>query len=196
MTGVSSDDLAALTAAHNARLASIDPLIAAGPVPALSPPPADGVRPTYRPRSEELLVVPGAPGVARTTTADPDSMLACWGTLTTHSLINGRLAGDDPAASMDALLTRFREYVAGQPLDDHGESSASLSWPSRDTVMARPLIQHGLTVTAQIAGRPMGRPTPFSLVPGGVTVRPIEAADLDEAAALQVEVVAWDAQFG
>jgi GNAT superfamily N-acetyltransferase len=62
--------------------------------------------------------------------------------------------------------------------------------------MALPLLRHGLTVTAQVAARAMGRPTPFSVVPGGVTVRPIEAADVDAAVVLEVEVVAWDAQFG
>src|SRR5690349_16749837 len=108
----------ALTAAHNARLAAIDPLI-----------PADGV-----PTGGVLLDRPDVYAVVRVERIDAGALDATWGALTRHNL-SVRLAGDDPTGAMDAALTSFAAWTADQPDDAHGDTAAGFMWPSRDAVM-------------------------------------------------------------
>jgi hypothetical protein len=190
--------LEALTAAHHARLASIDPLLPRTPVPVVgvvggSPPPEYGVQ------AEHLIVVPGAAGVARTITVDPSSLLACWGALTSHRLIMGTVAGsntDEVSAvgAMDALLAAWQAHVSALPAV--AESSAELTWPSRDAAMPRLFLDRGLAPRTTLAVRMADRSIAGADVPAGVTFRPVDSGDAAVAAALQLELIAWDGQFG
>jgi GNAT superfamily N-acetyltransferase len=195
MTGAAEapcTDLSALTAAHNARMAAVDALLPAAGVPAAA----------YGTMAEELLTVPGAAGVARASTVDPESMESCWGTLRIHSLVMARAGGgtgdgpDAAARAMAGLLARWQAHVAAQPFDDHGESSAVLSWPSRDTVMTKLFLSHGLLPAVVVGARAGGRPMAPARLPEGVSIRPLRERDVAGAAALQLAVVAWDSQFG
>jgi siroheme synthase len=66
--------------------------------------------------NEDLLAVPGAVGVARWSTVDPNSVAASWGALASSSLVAVRIVGDPLAvdrggssaeAAMDSLLTQW-----------------------------------------------------------------------------------------
>jgi GNAT superfamily N-acetyltransferase len=201
-------ELTELTDRHNARMAGLDALLPAGPIPAVTAhrgsEPAGtgpaGTGPAYGTTAEELLTAPGAAGVARSVAVDPGSMESCWGTLRIHSLVTARAGpgadGPDVVSSMAALLSRWQAHVAAQPLDGHGESSAVLTWPSRDTAMTRLFLGHGLLPAVVVAARAAGRPMAPAPLPAGVTIRPLAEHDVDGATALQLAVVAWDAQFG
>ena len=200
-------DLAALTAAHNARMAAIDRLIPASLVATASsavPVP----RPAYGVVAEELLVVPGAVGTARWTTVDPDSLSASWGALATGSLVSVRVAGDpsnpeavgnswSAPAAMDSLLTRLASIPVPPEAEAlaEGDTGAGLMWPSRDTSMTRTFLRHGLSARVHVAARLAGRPLPASPAPAGLVIRELTERDIDAAAALQLEVIRWDAQF-
>jgi predicted N-acetyltransferase YhbS len=149
--------------------------------------------------AQELLTVPGAAGVARTSTVDPERLESCWATLRSHQLVMARAGGaDGPAAAraMAGLLGRWQEQVAGQPAGELGDTSVVLTWPSRDTVMTQLFLRHGLTPAVVVAARPRGRSIAGSRPPGEVTIRPLQERDIDAATALQLAVVSWDAQFG
>jgi GNAT superfamily N-acetyltransferase len=186
--------LQALAAAHHARLAGIDPLLPPTPVPVVAainqPPPRYGVQ------AEDMIVVPGAAALARTVAVDPSSLLACWGALTTHRLVMGTVAGSNGSAvsAMDALLAAWHAHVSAQP--PVAESSAELTWPSRDAAMTRLFLDRGLAPRTTLAVRMANRSIAGASGPAGVTFQPIEADDVAVATSLQLELIAWDAQFG
>jgi ribosomal protein S18 acetylase RimI-like enzyme len=165
------------------RWRKLDPLLPAGlpPSPAL-----DG---------DVVLAVPDGPaaGVARRFQVDPASLDACWGTLERHRLADVLVGGDRAAEAMDALLGRWRAHlaavgesgtaasdpaaagagvagagVAGPWLAGGAESSAVLTWPSRDTAMVAAFLRHGLVARTVLAVRPAGRATPSRAGEGGL----------------------------
>jgi predicted N-acetyltransferase YhbS len=209
-------DLAALQAAHLDRVRQIDPLLP-GPVPL----PAAG------PYDVPLAVRVGdsaAAGLARRVRPEPGSLALVWSAADEHRL-DLRLAGPEPAAALDALLTRWREHVtrhaglsdadpagggpaAGDPAgggpaagDPAGggpalaDSAATLTWPSRDTAVAAVLLQHGLLPQTVIAVRPAGRPA-VQPAPEGVLVRRARPGDEHAVAELRLAEVRYAAQFG
>lgn len=176
----SDHELAAITEAHNARMAGIDPLIPPGAVV-----PAVG--------DEFAITVDGGSAVARTQHAEAASLDALWGALTTYTLSGIRVGADRPAAAvMEDLLTGWHAWVAEQPADSSGDTAASLMWPSRDVEPVNTFLAHGMTPRIAIAARPAGRaipPAPDQDVP----IRPIEDRDLEGAVARYLDVVGWDA---
>jgi GNAT superfamily N-acetyltransferase len=183
MTG----DAAAVLAAHNRRLRGLDPLVPE--VPALRPP-AQGV---------SLAAADGV-GVVVRNRPDPQTLDATW-TTALEERITLRIGERDPAATMAELLSG---WVARRSPVDEADSSAIVSWPSRDTTMTPVFLRHGLVPKSAVAVRPVRavavRPAP-SVAPvpdpdGGVTIRAAGPADLDAAAALQLELIRWDQQFG
>ncbi|HEY1489142.1 MAG TPA: GNAT family N-acetyltransferase [Micromonosporaceae bacterium] len=172
--------LRSLTDAHNARMYAIDPLIPTASVPE---PEVD---------DDRLLVAPDAAAFMHRNQVDPSSMLACWGALDQHSLIEARVAGDDPIASMRGLLAAWKRELTG-PTDT--ESSAAITWPSRDAVMVRPFLDSGLVPRAIVAARPARRPA-APRQRGEVEIRRLDPDDIDAAVRLAAAIVRWDAQFG
>jgi GNAT superfamily N-acetyltransferase len=173
-------DLGALTDAHNARMRTIDPLI---PQECVPQPEVD---------SDRLLAVPDGVAYAHRNQVDPTSMMACWGALDQRSLIQTRIGGDDPARTMRALLSAWRRAD-----DEPGEAqtSAAVTWASRDTVMVRALLDAGLVPHVVVAAREAGRPA-ASRGRAAVEIRRLEPDLVSQAARLALAVVEWDAQFG
>ena len=169
----------ALIAAHQARLIAIDPLL----------PPADV------PTGGVLLDRPDVYAVVKVDRPDIGSLDATWGTLTQHNL-TVRLAGPDPVGAMDAALGSFAAWIADQPDDAHGDTSAGLMWPSRDAAMTPVFLAHGLPARVNIAARPAGRRAPGGESDHGVEIRPVGPDDVATAADLYLEVMRWDSQFG
>lgn len=166
---------------HNQRLAQIDALIPAAPAPV----PADG---------DIVIEVPGAIGLARTRRIDPNTLDACWGALTRQLLASPRVFGDDPGAAMSALLDSWGAWVRSQPPEP--DTSAVVSWPSRDTSVIAAFLDHGLAPRVVLAARPGGRPTPPPTSRlGGLIIRPLEERDLGAAATRFLDVIRWDSQF-
>ena len=166
---------------HNERLYQVDRLIPAAPVPAPE-------------ASDVVLEADGAVGIVRTRRIDPNALDACWGALTRRILASPRVYGDDPLASMDALLTSWAKVVATAPAE--ADTTAVVSWPSRDTAVTAAFVDHGLSPRVVLAARAAGRPTPMVTSGlGGLTIRPIEERDLTAAAERFLDVIRWDSQF-
>jgi GNAT superfamily N-acetyltransferase len=152
---------------------SVDPLLPeAGPLPRG----VDG---------DTTLSVPGAAGIARRRRVDPNSIDAMWGELDQRWLSAQAV---DPEA-MAALLSRWREHLAGDPAGV--DSSAIVVWPSRDVAMVPVFLAHGLSPFMVIAVRLAGRATPAEST--GVRVRRALPADLNAVLALRMEEVRYGA---
>lgn len=175
------DDAASdVLAAHRARLTALDPMLAE---PRALPEPIDG---------DVLLACPGGQALVRTTKVDLESFAACF-TAARESRLVARVDGPE---AMAELLGRWERLDGVRPGPD---SAAILTWPSRDTVMTRTLLEHGFVPQSILAARRSSVPVPVPVPDSSasaVVVRRLAAADLDAAAALWIQVDRWDAQFG
>lgn len=164
---------------HVDRVRRLDPLLPKSmPLPAAGP---DDVE----------LVVPGGAALARVVRADPATLAATWYPAERHLLI-ARVGADDPAVAMDTLLTRWTESVLAGA--DDAESTAGLTWPSRDILLTPMFLAHGLTPTMVLAIRLAGRSSPDAAT--DVVVRRATDADLDATVALELELVRWNQMLG
>jgi predicted N-acetyltransferase YhbS len=173
----------AVLAAHNRRLRRLDPL-----VPEASPPhPAADAAP--------LSAADGV-GTVLGNRPDPATLDATW-TTAREERITLRIGERDPAATMAELLSAWAAQRT--PVDDV-DSSAIVSWPSRDTTMTPVFLRHGLVPKSVVAVRSTRRPGPQPTdgpEPGaGLTIRMAGPADLAAAHALQLELIRWDTRFG
>lgn len=157
----------------------------------------DSLLPDFAPLSEPgpddaELDVPGGQGLARLVRADPATLDGTWNPAERH-VLTARIGADDPAAALDTLLSRWSETVHAQA-GDEPDSAAVLTWPSRDIAMTPVLLAHGLVPRLVLAVRLAGRDSPDGAT--DVTVRQATEADVDTAAALELELVRWNQEMG
>ena len=168
------------------RWQALDPLL---PVPSI-PAAADGERFTAGPPDAPTAVAAcghwqGAPG----------SLELCWGTARRFGL-TARVAGLDVPGALDQLLSAWRGHLAAEPGLNDEDTSAVLSWPSRDVEGVAALLHHGLQPLAVVAVRPgPERSGPATELPVGLRIRRAGPADLDAVVGLEHEVVRFDANF-
>jgi GNAT superfamily N-acetyltransferase len=168
------------------RWQALDPLL---PVPSV-PAAADGERFTAGPPDAPTAVAAcghwqGALG----------SLELCWGTARRFD-ITARVAGPDVTGALDQLLSAWRGHLAAEPGLDDEDTSAVLSWPSRDVEGVAALLHHGLQPLAVVAVRPgPERSGPAAELPAGLRIRRAGLADLDAVVRLEHEVVRYDANF-
>lgn len=131
-----------------------------------------------------------------------DSLLQTWGTAT-RFVLTPRLRDPDTLAAADQLLAQWREHLARLPEAHEDDTSAIITWPSRDVSGVRALLGHGMQPMAVLAARPAGRraqvPVPGALAPGseqGLVIREAGPDDLDAVADLEMGVILYDAYFG
>jgi ribosomal protein S18 acetylase RimI-like enzyme len=107
------------------------------------------------------------------------------------------LAGSDVLASLDTLLSRWRDHLAAVPEAAGEDTAAVICWPSRDVAGVRALVTHGLVPHGVIAARSANRqPAVSAGCPPGVRIRRATPADLDVVTRMTVEVLRFDANFG
>jgi GNAT superfamily N-acetyltransferase len=124
-----------------------------------------------------------------------DSLLQTWGTAT-RFVLTPRLRESDTLAAADQLLAQWREHLAGLPEAHEDDTSAVITWPSRDISGVRALLRHGMQPMAVLAVRPAGRPVPAPGPETGLTIREAGPDDLDAVADLEMGVIRYDAYFG
>ena len=112
-------------------------------------------------------------------------------------LLTPYLTGSDVLASLDTLLSRWRDHLATVPEAAGEDTAAVVCWPSRDVAGVRALLAHGLTPLGVIAARSASRrPAVVAGCPPGVRIRRATQADLGAVARMAMEVVRFDANFG
>ncbi|MGH3254503.1 MAG: GNAT family N-acetyltransferase [Streptosporangiaceae bacterium] len=147
-----------------------------------------------------------------------DELAQTWSTATRFTLTM-RLREADTLAAADALLTQWRDHLADlQEKEETREddTSAVVTWPSRDVTGIRALTKHGLQPISVIAVRPAGRPTPKHQSagrptpkhqsagrptpkhdgPSDLVIRQAISADQDSVTELELGVIHYDAHFG
>ncbi len=143
----------------------------------------------------DLVAVPGAVGRCEHWAGQPGSLDLAWGAARRFRL-DPQVAGPDVRGALDALLTHWREHLAGVPGAAEDDTAVVLTWPSRDIEGARVLLNHGLAPLAVIAARPARRDGRAVPLPPGLEIRPAGPADLDRVVALGMETIRYDAHFG
>jgi len=107
------------------------------------------------------------------------------------------ITGSDVLASLDTLLSRWRDHLATVPEAAGEDTAAVICWPSRDVAGVRALVAHGLVPLGVIAAWSASRrPAVVAGCPPGVRIRRATPADLDVVARMAMEVVRFDAYFG
>jgi GNAT superfamily N-acetyltransferase len=187
MPAVTGDSASGLSEQATRRLAAIDPLLAAPPVPAGC--------------GAELAVTGPDGSVAALGTCDhwagePESLELTWGAARRFQL-TPQIAGPDVAAALDELLARWRGHLAAVPEAAQEDTAVVLTWPTRDADGPRTLLRHGLAPRAVIAARAAGRRSPAAVpLDPGVRIRRAGPADLDAVVRLGMETIRYDAHFG
>ena len=171
-------DPADIAAEHAARLADLDPL--------LPPPPP-------LPAAGRLLTADSGAAVATYQEAPVGTAARTWDPARRH-LLDVRLAGNDRAGTLAALLDDWLALVHDTTTPGDADSAAVVELPSRDTQAVLALVHRGFVPASTVAVRPAGRPTPAGA--SDVEVRPATSDDLDALVALNLEVVEYDAPFG
>lgn len=129
-----------------------------------------------------------------------DSLDLTWGAARRFRLA-AEVAGPDVASSLDTLLSRWREHLDRVEGADDVDSSAVLTWPSRDVAGVKTLFRHGFAPLAVIAARLTSAPSAAvgtgrdrdTAVPAGVTIRRATTADIDDVVRLGLDVIRYDA---
>jgi GNAT superfamily N-acetyltransferase len=171
-----------MVTAHNRRLRRLDPLLrAAGPL-----------HPTV---DSPLLAAAGGFAVVTRNRPDPQSLDATW-TTAAEERITLRVGERDPAGAAADLLSAWARRVQVAAAAGDWDSSAILTWPSRDAAMTPVFLRHGLMPKSIVAARLPGRAAALSRSNGGLSVRAAGPDDLAAAVALQLELIRWDEQFG
>src|SRR5579862_238180 len=123
-----------------------------------------------------------------------DSLAQTWDAATRFTLTMRLREADTQAA--DDLLTQWRDHLKHQPEAGEDDTSATVTWPSRDVTGVKALQKHGLQPLSVIAARPAGLPTPRPGQALPPVIRQAEPADLDAVTELELGVIHYDAQFG
>ncbi|WP_312880107.1 GNAT family N-acetyltransferase [Actinokineospora xionganensis] len=170
-------DPAAIIAEHAARVGASDPLL---------PAPADF-------RAGTRLSVDGGEAVTWFQHLPVGLAARSWEPARTHRM-DVRLAGDDRATVLGALLDQWLESIRDTVAPGDKDSAAVIELPSRDTEAVSALVHRGFVPCSVLAVRKACRGGP----PGdpGVRVRAATAADLAVATELNLAVVRFDAPFG
>jgi GNAT superfamily N-acetyltransferase len=122
-----------------------------------------------------------------------DSLSQTWGTAT-RFVLTPRLRDRDTAPGLHDLLSQWRAHLTQLPQAHEADTSALVTWPSRDVSGLRALLGHGLQPMTVLAVRPAKRPVPARAA--DVTVRRAGPSDLAAVAAMEMGVIGYDEQFG
>lgn len=170
------------------RLQAIDPLL----------PPAAG----WSPGCGADLAVSGpdgylvAAGSCKHLTVAPGSLDLIEGAALRFQL-TPYIAGPDALASLEKLLSRWRDHLAAVRAAAGEDTAAVVAWPSRDVAGVCALVAHGLVPLGVIAANSMSRrPAMIADCPPGARIRRAGQADLDVVARMGMDVVRFDAHFG
>jgi len=192
MSTMTKDEITEINEAVGRRWRSIDPLL---PEPTDLP---EGCGTVLEATGKDGR--PAGLAVCRHQHTPADSLSQTWDTATKFALTM-RLHNPDTRATADDLLTKWRDHLADLPLPEQAradDTSATVTWPSRDITGVRALQRHGLQPITVIAVRraKASLPTLEHDDQPDLVIRPAEPTDLDEITELELGVIHYDAHFG
>jgi GNAT superfamily N-acetyltransferase len=172
----------ALLHAQTTRFERVDPLLPPAP-----PPPEGHVLTAALPDGERVAAVLTQNQFA------PGSATALWSALDLWEL--HPLLGMTGGAGMDVVLHEWRRIIErARPGTD---SACMVTWPSRATDAAQPLLAHGFTPLTNLAVRLVRAGTPVSRAPqAGVRARLAGQGDLDAVLQLAMAELEYSALVG
>lgn len=126
----------------------------------------------------------------------PDSLNQTWGAAD-RFLLTPRLTGQDTLSATDMLLSAWRDHLAGIGAARGEDTSAGVTWPTRDITGVRALLRHGLQPLTVIAARTRPRePERAPRQVPGVTVRAAGPRDEETVLDLELRLIRFDGHFG
>lgn len=173
-----------LRQAQRARFAALDELL-----PDTSPTPEGEALSAALPDGRRVA------GTLVRTTNPPGSLPSLWSAREAVELFP--LVGEHAGTGVDALLRALRGVLdRTEPLP--ADSSCVVTWPSRDGVVSRVLLDHGFVpLTVLAVRRPMtNRPMPQPQLEPGVVVRRARHGDLETATQIALAELAYSANLG
>ncbi len=187
MSTMTKDEITEINEAVGRRWRSIDPLL---PEPATLP---EGCGAPLTATAHDGL--PAGLAVCRHQHVPADSLSQTWDAATKFTLTM-RLREADTRAAADDLLIQWRDHLADLSEAREDDTSAVVTWPSRDVTGVLALIKHGLQPITVIAVRRAGLPTPKHDETPDLVIRQATPADLDAVIELELGVIHYDAHFG
>ncbi|PRX98639.1 GNAT family N-acetyltransferase [Allonocardiopsis opalescens] len=154
-----------------------------------------------RPEDEHVIYVRDTGGTVRATgtmqrsVLEPGDSGLTWGVRDQHWL-TPLVGGADPAATLDTLLSMWREQLYMVPERGDPETAAAVTWPSRDVTGISALRRHGLQPYGVVAARLPGRGEVPAAPPPGVRVRAAGVDDLPVLVELLMEEHHYEQHFG
>jgi GNAT superfamily N-acetyltransferase len=122
-----------------------------------------------------------------------DSLDLTWGAANRYQL-RVLVADLGDRAPIDTLLWAWKEHLRGIRGASDEDTSAVVTWPSRDVAGVKALLAHGLAPLAVIAARAVApASSPNWPASADVHVRRAEPSDIDELVRLGLDVVRFDA---
>jgi GNAT superfamily N-acetyltransferase len=168
--------------AQTARFAALDPML-----PPSAPDPVGEVLIAALPNGRQVA------GVLVRTEHRRGAPTSLWSARDTWELYP--LVGDTPGPGIDALLRAWRHLMDTSGVPDT-DSSAVVTWPSRDAEGSQLLLAHGFQPLSVLAVRRAGRPLPPAPATPGLTIRRATRRDLDAAVQLALAELAYSAMVG
>lgn len=168
--------------AQAARFAGLDPLL-----PASAPDPVGEVLTAAIPNGRRVA------GVLVRTVHRKGTPTSLWSARDTWELFP--LVGDTPGPGIDGLLRAWRQLMDATGVPDP-DSSAVVTWPSRDAEGSQLLLAHGFQPLSVLAVRPADRTLPAAPPTPGLTIRRATRRDLDVAVQLALAELAYSAMVG
>jgi GNAT superfamily N-acetyltransferase len=188
MSTMAQDEITEINEAVGQRWRSIDPLL---PEPSDLP---EGCGALLEAKGRDGL--PAGLAVCRHQHVPADSLSQTWEAATKFSLTM-RIREADTRAAADDLLTQWHHHLADLPEEARADdTSAVVTWPSRDVTGVLALMKHGLQPITVIAVRRAGLPTPNHGETPDLVIRHAEPADRDAVTELELGVIHYDAHFG
>ncbi|MEU3273716.1 GNAT family N-acetyltransferase [Saccharomonospora sp. NPDC006951] len=178
-------DIVDITREHEKRLCAADALLPRAITTGAAPP-------------DRTVTTRDGVGFATRSEVSPGSGAALWRALVEERL-DVRVAGDDPGAAMDALLTEWDSVLgsggAGEP-ESEAERVAVVPMASRDPVGAATLLRHRFAPMRVLAVRPADRLGSGPAEVPGVRIRHAEPEDLTTLVRLHSQLRRFDAGSG
>jgi GNAT superfamily N-acetyltransferase len=187
MSTMAQDEITAINEAVGRRWRSIDPLL---PEPGDLPRHGCGTPLAAKAKDGSLAGL----AVCRHQHVAADSLSQTWEAATKFTLTM-RLREADTRAAADDLLTHWHDHLKDLSRED--DTSAVVTWPSRDITGVKALQKHGLQPLTVIAiRRASKRPTTKHAESPDLQIRHAEPKDLDAVTELELGVIHYDAHFG